>query len=116
MLVAIAAQNGADLSGTDTKQAFLYGDMSEDEDVYAQQQEWWFDPIHAGYCFEQQLEVSDLLRYLWLIASAADSDRHAQPGTRSESPQGAFKLCPQAHQASCPGPPCVILVPAHMPT
>jgi hypothetical protein len=33
LLVAIAAQHGADLYGTDTRQAFLYGDMVEDEDV-----------------------------------------------------------------------------------
>ena len=32
--VAIAAQHGADLYGTDTKQEFLYGDMAEDEDIY----------------------------------------------------------------------------------
>jgi hypothetical protein len=51
LLVAIAAQHGADLYGTDTKQAFLYGDMAEDEDVYVKPQEWWFDPIPEGHEF-----------------------------------------------------------------
>jgi uncharacterized NAD-dependent epimerase/dehydratase family protein len=30
LLVAIAAQHGADLYGMDTKQVFLYADMAED--------------------------------------------------------------------------------------
>jgi uncharacterized protein (DUF924 family) len=46
LLVAIAAQHGADLCSTDTRQAFLYCNMepSEDKDVYVKPPEWWFDP------------------------------------------------------------------------
>jgi hypothetical protein len=51
LLVAIAAQHGADLYGTDTKQAFLYGDMAEDEDVYVQPPELKFDQIPEGHVF-----------------------------------------------------------------
>ena len=51
LLVALAAQHGAEIYGTDTKQAFLYGDMSDDEDVYVQPPDWWFDPIPEGYVF-----------------------------------------------------------------
>jgi hypothetical protein len=51
LLVAIAAQHGADLYGTDTKQAFLYGDKAVDEDFYVKQPEWWFDPIPEGHVF-----------------------------------------------------------------
>jgi hypothetical protein len=51
LLVAIAAQHGADFYGTDTKQAFLYVDMDEDEDVFVKPQEWWFDPIPEGHVF-----------------------------------------------------------------
>jgi hypothetical protein len=51
LLVAIAAQHGADLCGTDTKQAFLHGDMAEDEDVYDKPQDWWFNPIQEGHVF-----------------------------------------------------------------
>jgi hypothetical protein len=43
LLVAIAAQHGADLYGRDMKPAFLYGDMTEDEDVYVKRQERWFE-------------------------------------------------------------------------
>ena len=51
LLVALAAQHGADIYGTDTKQAFLYGDMADDEDVYVQPPDWWFDPIPEGHVF-----------------------------------------------------------------
>jgi hypothetical protein len=52
LLVAIAAQHGADLYGTDTKQALLYGDMAEDEDAYVKPPEWWFDPIPEGHVYK----------------------------------------------------------------
>ena len=51
LLVAIGAQHGAEIYSTDTKQAFLYGDMTDDEDVYIQPPDWWFDPIPEGHVF-----------------------------------------------------------------
>jgi hypothetical protein len=44
-----AAQHKCDLYSTDTKQAFLYGDMLEDEVVYVKPPDWWFDPIQEGH-------------------------------------------------------------------
>ena len=51
LLTAIAAEHGAELYSTDTKQAFLYGDMAEDEDVYVEPPGWWFAPIPEGHVF-----------------------------------------------------------------
>ena len=54
LLVAIAAQHGADLYGTDTKQALLHGDMAEDEDVYVKPPQWWFYPIRRDTCSDSR--------------------------------------------------------------
>jgi hypothetical protein len=44
--MAIAAANGHKLYKTDTKQAFLYGDMGEDI-VYLHPPDWWPESIPA---------------------------------------------------------------------
>ena len=36
-MTAIAAEHGIDIYKTDTKQAFLYGDLEEDEQIYIYQ-------------------------------------------------------------------------------
>ena len=51
LITAIAAEHGADMYSTDTKQAFLYGDMSDDEDVFVEPPDWWFAPIPDGHVF-----------------------------------------------------------------
>ena len=56
--LAVAAQHGAEIYGTDTKQAFLYGDMADDEDVYVQPPDWWFDPIPEGHVFRLKKAIS----------------------------------------------------------
>ena len=51
LLAAIGAQHGCNLYSTDTKQAFLYGEMTDEEDVYVRPPEWWFEPIPEGHVF-----------------------------------------------------------------
>ena len=51
LLAAIAAENNANMYSTDTTQAFLYGEMGDDEDLYVEPPDWWFDPIPEGYVF-----------------------------------------------------------------
>jgi hypothetical protein len=52
LISAIAAQHGCDLYSTDTKQAFLYGDMLEDEEVDVKPPGWWFYPVPEGHVFK----------------------------------------------------------------
>ena len=40
LLAAIAAEHGCPLLKTDTRQAFLYGEMGEDEKVYICPSDW----------------------------------------------------------------------------
>jgi hypothetical protein len=51
LLTAIVAEHGADMYSIDTKQAFLYGDMEMDEDVYVEPPDCWFDTIPEGHVF-----------------------------------------------------------------
>ena len=48
LLTAIAAQHGCNIYKTDTKQAFLYGDLDEDEPIYIRAPDWWFEPVQEG--------------------------------------------------------------------
>ncbi len=48
LLAAIAAEYGCQLLKTDTKQAFLYGDMGDGK-VYIWQPDWWPEPIPEGH-------------------------------------------------------------------
>ena len=52
LLAAIAAEHGCPLLKTDTRQAFLYGEMEEDEKVYIRPPDWWPEgpePIPDGH-------------------------------------------------------------------
>ncbi len=49
LLAAIAAEYGCPLLKTDTRQAFLYGKMGEDENVYILPPDWWPEPIPDGH-------------------------------------------------------------------
>ncbi len=46
--MALAAANGHKIYRTDTKQAFLYGDMGDDV-VYLRPPDWWPEPIPEGH-------------------------------------------------------------------
>ena len=48
LLAAIAAEHGCPLLKTDTRQAFLYGDMGDDV-VYIRPPDWWPEPIPEGH-------------------------------------------------------------------
>ena len=50
LLAAIAAEHGCPILKTDTRQAFLYGDMGEDK-VYILPPDWWPEPIPEGHVF-----------------------------------------------------------------
>ena len=49
LLAAIAAEHGCPLLKTDTRQAFLYGEMGEDEGVYIRPPDWWSEQIPDGH-------------------------------------------------------------------
>ncbi len=49
LLAAIAAEYGCPLLKTDTRQAFLYGEMGEDKTVYIRPPDWWQEPIPDGH-------------------------------------------------------------------
>jgi hypothetical protein len=50
LLLALAAAEGAKVIMTDTKQAYLYGDMRDDV-VYIWPPDWWPEPIPEGHVF-----------------------------------------------------------------
>jgi hypothetical protein len=50
LLLALAAAGGAKVIKTDTKQAYLYGDMGDDV-VYILPPDWWHEPIPEGHDF-----------------------------------------------------------------
>ena len=54
LLSAIAAQHGCNIYKTDTKQAFLYGELDDDldEPIYVRPPDWWFEPIPEGHVFQ----------------------------------------------------------------
>ena len=49
LLAAIAAEDGCPLLKTDTRQAFLHGEMGEDEEVHIRPPDWWPEPIPEGH-------------------------------------------------------------------
>jgi hypothetical protein len=55
LLAAIAAEYGCPCLKTDTRQAFLYGEMGEDvvqdEKVCICPPDWWLEPIPDGHVF-----------------------------------------------------------------
>ena len=44
-MAAIAAEHGCNIYKTDTKQAFLYSNLEEDENIYIKPPDWWFEPV-----------------------------------------------------------------------
>jgi hypothetical protein len=48
-LAAIAVEHSCPLLKTDTRQAFLYGEMGEDEKIYIRTPDWWQEPIPDGH-------------------------------------------------------------------
>ncbi len=50
LLLALAAENGAKVVRTDTKQAYLYGDMGDDV-VYIRPPDWWPEQVLEGHVF-----------------------------------------------------------------
>ena len=50
LLLAFAAAEGAKVVKTDTKPAYLYGDMS-DAVAYIRPPDWWPEPIQEGHVF-----------------------------------------------------------------
>ena len=49
-MLALAAAEGAKVVKTDTKPAYLYGDMGDDV-VYIRPPDWWPEPIPEGHVF-----------------------------------------------------------------
>ena len=49
-MLALAAAEGAKVVKTDTKQAYLYGDMGDDV-VYIRPPDWWPEPIPEIHVF-----------------------------------------------------------------
>ena len=50
LLAAIAAEHSCPILKTDTRQAFLYGEMGEEEQVHIRPPDWWPEPIPDGPC------------------------------------------------------------------
>ena len=50
LLLALAAAEGAKVVRTDTKQAYLYGDVGDDV-VYIRPPDWWPEPIPEEHVF-----------------------------------------------------------------
>ncbi len=50
LLAAIAAEHGCRIWKSDTRQAFLYGDMGKHL-VYIRPPDWWPEPIPGGHVF-----------------------------------------------------------------
>ena len=48
-MTAIAAEHGCNIYKTDTKQAFLYGDLEDDEPIYITPPDWWLEQIPEGH-------------------------------------------------------------------
>ena len=49
---AIAAEHGCNIYKTDTKQAFLYGDLEEDEPIYIKPPDQWFEQVPEGHVLQ----------------------------------------------------------------
>ena len=51
-MTAITAEHGCNIYKTDTKQAFLYGDLEEDEPIYIKPPDGWFEPVPEGHVLQ----------------------------------------------------------------
>ncbi len=66
LLLALAAANGDKVIKTDTKQAYLYGDMGDDV-VYIRPPDWWPEPVPEGHV----LLLLKSIHYFWNQAGSA---------------------------------------------
>ena len=57
LLLALAGAEGAKVVRTDSKQAYLYGDMGDDV-VYIRPLDWWPEQIPEGHVFLLLLRAS----------------------------------------------------------
>ena len=48
LMKAIAVEHGCNIYKTDTKQAFLYGDLEDDEPIYITSPNWWLSLFWRG--------------------------------------------------------------------
>ena len=64
LLAVTAAEHGCPLLKTDTRQAFLYGEMEESEKVCSRPPDWWLEPIQEGH-------VLLLLKSMYVTKQAA---------------------------------------------
>ncbi len=55
LLLALAAANGDKVIKTDTKQAYLYGNMGDDV-VYTRPPDWWPEPVPEGHLLKAFME------------------------------------------------------------
>ena len=51
-MTAKAAEYGCNIYKTDTKQAFLYGDLEDDEPIYIALPDWWLKPVPEGHVLQ----------------------------------------------------------------
>ena len=52
LITAVAAEHGCNIYKSDTKQAFLYGDLDEDEPIYIKPPDWWSEPVPEGHVLQ----------------------------------------------------------------
>ena len=50
-MTAIAAEHGSNIYKTDTNQAFLYGELEDDEPIYIMttSPDWWLEQVPEGH-------------------------------------------------------------------
>jgi hypothetical protein len=61
LLLALAEANGSKVLKTDTKQAYLYGDMGDDV-VYRRPPDWWPEPIPEGHVLHLLKSIYGILQ------------------------------------------------------
>ena len=72
-MTAIAAEHGCNIYKTDTKQAFLYGDLEVDEPIYIKPPDWWFEPVPESHVLQLSF-VEGCIRYGAGCSSVAYED------------------------------------------
>jgi hypothetical protein len=85
LLVAITAEHGCPLLKTDTRQAFLYGDMEEDK-VYIRPPDWWPEPIPEGHVFLllKSIYGTKQAAWRWHLHISAWMEKNGYPAMNSE--------------------------------
>ena len=52
LMTVIAAEHWCNIYKTDTKQAFLYDDLEDDEPIFITPPDWWLEPIQEGHVLQ----------------------------------------------------------------